>query len=183
MCFIALRNVQWQFKGFKCLHFEHVCKKYWWTSNILWTMAWKINKFKALYISRDHFCMHPANERRRYIVTSSLIGWAHAQNDHCMSSLVILMCFPNLHAVHSHNIDVCPICHHAAMISLGMWPKGGRPALDESSPVIINRPIQSEKSCSSCEDFFMTIISEILSNFHDDERKSLSWILTHNSCI
>ena len=26
-------------------------------------------------------CMHPANERRRYIVTSSLIGWAHTQND------------------------------------------------------------------------------------------------------
>ena len=25
-------------------------------------------------------CMHPANERRRYDVTWSLIGWAHAQN-------------------------------------------------------------------------------------------------------
>ena len=25
--------------------------------------------------------MRPANERRRYIVTSSLIGWAHAQYD------------------------------------------------------------------------------------------------------
>ena len=28
-------------------------------------------------------CMHPANERRRYDVTSSLIGWAHTQNDPC----------------------------------------------------------------------------------------------------
>ena len=27
--------------------------------------------------------MHPANERRRYNVTSSLIGWMHTQNDHC----------------------------------------------------------------------------------------------------
>ena len=27
-------------------------------------------------------CMRPANERRRYIVTSPLIGWAHTQNDH-----------------------------------------------------------------------------------------------------
>ena len=27
--------------------------------------------------------MLPANERRRYIVTSSLIGWVHAQNDPC----------------------------------------------------------------------------------------------------
>ena len=26
-------------------------------------------------------CMSPANERRRYIVTSSPIGWAHTQND------------------------------------------------------------------------------------------------------
>ena len=26
-------------------------------------------------------CMHPANERRRYNVTSSLIVWEHAQND------------------------------------------------------------------------------------------------------
>ena len=26
-------------------------------------------------------CMRSTNERRRYIVTSSLIGWAHTQND------------------------------------------------------------------------------------------------------
>ena len=25
--------------------------------------------------------MRPANERRRYIVTASLIGWVHTQND------------------------------------------------------------------------------------------------------
>ena len=30
------------------------------------------------------FCMHPANERWRYIVTSSLIGWAHRQNNPCI---------------------------------------------------------------------------------------------------
>ena len=28
-------------------------------------------------------CMHPANERRRYNVMSSLIGWVPAQNDPC----------------------------------------------------------------------------------------------------
>ena len=27
--------------------------------------------------------MRPANEGRRYIVTSSLIAWVHTQNDHC----------------------------------------------------------------------------------------------------
>ena len=26
-------------------------------------------------------CMRPANERRRYNVPSSFIGWAHTQND------------------------------------------------------------------------------------------------------
>ena len=29
--------------------------------------------------------MHPANERQRYNVTSSPIGWAHTQNDPCWS--------------------------------------------------------------------------------------------------
>ena len=29
--------------------------------------------------------MHQANERRRYNVTSSLIGWAHEPNDPCKS--------------------------------------------------------------------------------------------------
>ena len=32
---------------------------------------------------KDHLCMRPANERRRYIVTSSLVGWAHTQTDPC----------------------------------------------------------------------------------------------------
>ena len=30
------------------------------------------------------FYMHPANERRRYLVTSSFIGWAHTENDPCI---------------------------------------------------------------------------------------------------
>ena len=28
-------------------------------------------------------CMRPANEKRRYIVIFSLIGWVHTQNDPC----------------------------------------------------------------------------------------------------
>ena len=28
--------------------------------------------------------MYPANERQRYIVTSSLIGWVHTQNNPCV---------------------------------------------------------------------------------------------------
>ena len=33
-------------------------------------------------VPRIIFCVRPTNERRRYIVTSSLNGWAHTQNDH-----------------------------------------------------------------------------------------------------
>ena len=32
--------------------------------------------------------MRPASERRRYIVTSSLIGWVHKHNDPCVAMLV-----------------------------------------------------------------------------------------------
>ena len=40
-------------------------------------------------------CMRPANERRRYNVTSSPIGWAHAQNDRCIclrNDWILLLC-------------------------------------------------------------------------------------------
>ena len=35
------------------------------------------------------FCIHPANERRHYIVTSSLIGWVHALNSSCVLYLIV----------------------------------------------------------------------------------------------
>ena len=35
------------------------------------------------YGSGTILCMRPANERRRYNVTSSLIGWAHTRNNPC----------------------------------------------------------------------------------------------------
>ena len=38
--------------------------------------------------------MHPANERRHCIVTSSLIGWVHTQNDPCCSVVVIQLLWP-----------------------------------------------------------------------------------------
>ena len=41
------------------------------------------NEKETKYTSQSgiKLCMCPANERRRYIVTSSLIGWVHSQND------------------------------------------------------------------------------------------------------
>ena len=35
-------------------------------------------------------CARPADERRRYIVTSSLIGWVHTQNDPCRNCSIFL---------------------------------------------------------------------------------------------
>ena len=37
------------------------------------------------------FRMRPTNERQCYIVTSSLIGWAHTQNDPCWSRVGVTM--------------------------------------------------------------------------------------------
>ena len=54
-----------------------------------------------LYTVRDHFCVHPANERRRYNVTSSLIGWVHTQNDSCTVTEIfdILCCFIHCYGI------------------------------------------------------------------------------------
>ena len=55
--------------------------------------------------SRIILCMRSANERWRYIVTSSLIGWAHAQND---PWLLIMMPLPstNLTVTSSFPVDL-----------------------------------------------------------------------------
>ena len=44
-------------------------------------------------------CRCPVNERRRYNVTSSLIGWAHSQNDPCSVKYFFKVCF----TVSNHN--------------------------------------------------------------------------------
>ena len=45
-------------------------------------MAWQQAGNRPL--SGIILCMHPANERRRYNVTSPLIGWLHTQNNPCI---------------------------------------------------------------------------------------------------
>ena len=45
------------------------------------TPVWMATYFPGIIL-----CMCPANERGRYSVTPSLIGWAHTQNDPCTSS-------------------------------------------------------------------------------------------------
>ena len=45
---------------------------------VAWFSTWNMHPPPGIIL-----CMRPANERRRYSVTSSPIGWAHAQNDLC----------------------------------------------------------------------------------------------------
>ena len=52
-------------------------------------------------------CMRPANERRHYIVTSSLIGWVHTQNDPC---------FPEFSPHSPVSQLILFICHHLAVL-------------------------------------------------------------------
>ena len=51
--------------------------------NYLQHLLVEINSAQQGSITGIYLCMRSANERWRYIVTLSLIGWAHTQNDHC----------------------------------------------------------------------------------------------------
>ena len=64
-----------------------------------------------LLMQGSYFWMRPSNERRRYNVTSSLIGLAHAQNNPCWCDMPLELC---LH--HGHNAE----WHHDLWIMLNM---------------------------------------------------------------
>ena len=65
---------------------------------VRWHLYMKVAPWFSLYcfettvlqavVARIILCMRPANERRRYIVTSSLIGWVHTQIDPCCSRML-----------------------------------------------------------------------------------------------
>ena len=72
--------------------------------------------------------MGSANERRRYIVTSSLIGWTHTQNDACHSgilgSLMIAITLCNKQRVLMHGHQGWNVRHglcHIYMIYVYIW--------------------------------------------------------------
>ena len=51
----------------------------------------------AVQYAGNIMCMPPANERRRYIVTSSLIGWAQTQNDPCYANMTVSLWWYNVY--------------------------------------------------------------------------------------
>ena len=62
-------------------------------------------------------CMHPANKRRRYYVMSSVIGWAHTQNDPCgIGAVDVLPCY-----VMGNNADYV-LCNSQSIVVLAEWP-------------------------------------------------------------
>ena len=65
-----------------------------WCPKLLWTVFYQTASLAPLAIvSGNILGMGSANERRRYIVTSSLTGWAHNQND-CWGWLPMQMNVP-----------------------------------------------------------------------------------------
>ena len=70
---------------FKCQRWHVYCFHLLWCGPMLVILDWQLSCL--LCSTGIILCMHPANGRRRYIVTSSPIGWVHTQKDpwwHCV---------------------------------------------------------------------------------------------------
>ena len=64
-----------------------------WSRNVWWSGTFDRFIMYAINISSSGIClgMRSTNERHRYIVRTSLIGWAHSWTDYWSSSLVSLI--------------------------------------------------------------------------------------------
>ena len=60
-------------------HTMNMIKQYWTTGSVHDVFIQTEPILQYCLCTTDHLFMRSANERRRYIVTSSLIGWAHKQ--------------------------------------------------------------------------------------------------------
>ena len=55
--------------------------------------------------------MGSANERRRYIVTLSLTGWSHTQNDICIGDVVTTLLHLSKESWHKYSQDLYGFLH------------------------------------------------------------------------
>ena len=79
------------------------------------------NRKWAINYTGIFLCMRSANERRCYMVTSSLIGWAHTQNDHWLHhSLNSLIC--NLPPPSNKCTEVLFTCSNYVVWQLAHFP-------------------------------------------------------------
>ena len=90
----SLRTVQSLYHTFLCQLWCNLTDKYTW--HVRWSGIFRALQayfiFKQLNVVqfRDHYIMLPANERWRYTVTPSFIGWVHTQNDSWWYSVPII---------------------------------------------------------------------------------------------
>ena len=87
MCFLKILWHIWFCRKLDILVNLHVLKCLCDKSVFVFQMAWCQFSVRVITLPCPGIilCVCPANERWRYIVTSPLIGWAHTQNDPCMS--------------------------------------------------------------------------------------------------
>ena len=87
MCFLKILWHIWFCRKLDILVNLHVLKCLCDKSVFVFQMAWCQFSVRVITLPCPGIilCMRPANERQCYIVTSPLIGWAHTQNDPCMS--------------------------------------------------------------------------------------------------
>ena len=76
--------------------------------------------------------MRPANERRRYIVTSSLIDWAHIQKDPCSNTDMFL--FINVWPASSLLYQIVPF--HINFSTSGEQPEHRKLAQENQLPLV-----------------------------------------------
>ena len=92
------------------------------------------------YPTRIILCMRPASERWHYNVTSSLIGWAHSQNNPCPTIwyFIVLLCYRAL-----DYIVYCTIIHitiYIKQLRQVLYP------VYRTSPAILP-PLESFENC------------------------------------
>ena len=104
-------------KGFVFILYNVLLRKGW-QIFIRWGIATNGRPCRLPYHCRDNLGMRPANERQRYIVTSSLIGRAHTQNDPyiavCVEGCRLVTIGDLLKWIFARLYNwrmLCPLCH------------------------------------------------------------------------
>ena len=84
-------SMLWKFLGTRYVHWEFSIDWHGFSASKQWHLVelrqWPGDPLGLAAIAEIVLGMGSANERRRYFVTSSLIGWAHSQNDLCIVTI------------------------------------------------------------------------------------------------
>ena len=74
------------------------------------------------------FCVYSPTQwetqRRRYIITSSLIGWAHTQKDPCCNIILYSYVNPDYMRTANDPKTICQLCEDASPEARALYPTG-----------------------------------------------------------